>query len=99
MKRMKKELFEPLDDEEAEIMRLHEEGHFTPLEGEELEKIKAELYQAALNSRASRKLISIRIKEEDLNSLKSEAKKKGLGYQSLINSILHQYVTGQLKAS
>lgn len=44
-----------------------------------------------------RKHISIKVRQSDLDSLKKEAEKRGLRYQSLINSILHQYVTGRLK--
>lgn len=47
---------------------------------------------------ALRKHISIKVRQSDLESLKKEAEKRGLRYQSLINSILHQYVTGRLKA-
>ena len=45
-----------------------------------------------------RKHISIKVRQSDLDSLKKEAEKRGLRYQSLINSILHQYVTGRLKS-
>lgn len=48
---------------------------------------------------AIRKHISIKIRQHDLDALKKEAEKRGLRYQSLINSILHQYVTGRLKSS
>jgi predicted DNA binding CopG/RHH family protein len=44
-----------------------------------------------------RKHISIKVRQSDLDSLKKEAEKRGLRYQSLINSILHQYVTGRLR--
>lgn len=45
-----------------------------------------------------RKHISIKVRQTDLESLKKEAEKRGLRYQSLINSILHQYVTGRLRS-
>jgi predicted DNA binding CopG/RHH family protein len=46
-----------------------------------------------------RKHISIKLRQTDLDALKKEAERRGLRYQSLINSILHQYVTGHLKAT
>jgi uncharacterized protein (DUF4415 family) len=48
---------------------------------------------------ATRKHISIKVRQSDLDALKKEAEKRGLRYQSLINSILHQYVTGRLKTA
>ena len=44
-----------------------------------------------------RQHISIKVRKTDLKLLKQEAEKQGLKYQSLINSILHQYVHGHLK--
>jgi predicted DNA binding CopG/RHH family protein len=38
----------------------------------------------------------IRIDAITLNDLKNEADRMGLPYQTLINSILHRFVTGQL---
>ncbi len=41
-----------------------------------------------------RKRISIAIPERDLARLKTRAAEKGMPYQTLINSILHEYVEG-----
>lgn len=40
--------------------------------------------------------ISLRVDGNDLADIKREAERKGLPYQTLINSVIHQYVTGQL---
>ncbi len=42
-----------------------------------------------------RKAISIKVLESDLELLKAKALKDGMPYQTLINSILHKYVTNQ----
>lgn len=42
------------------------------------------------------KSISLRISEYDLNRLKKMANADNLPYQTLINSILHKYITNQL---
>ena len=42
------------------------------------------------------KAISLRLSEFDLNKLKEKAKNDGIPYQTLINTILHKYVTNQL---
>lgn len=53
---------------------------------------RAELEEAARNTiEAKRKRISIMVRERDLERLKAKAQKLGLPYQTLINSILHQY--------
>lgn len=42
------------------------------------------------------KSISLRISGFDLDKLKEKANNEGIPYQTLINSILHKYVTNQL---
>jgi len=39
---------------------------------------------------------NLRISRSDLDRTKKQAEKEGLKYQSLIKSVLHKYVTGQL---
>jgi len=41
------------------------------------------------------KQIGLRISEHDLTALRADAERKGIPYQTLINSILHRYVTGE----
>jgi predicted DNA binding CopG/RHH family protein len=41
------------------------------------------------------KQIGLRISEQDLAALRADADRKGIPYQTLINSILHRYVTGE----
>lgn len=48
-----------------------------------------------LKSENIRHRISIVIPEDVLMNLREEAKKLGLGYQTLINQILRRHVTGQ----
>ena len=42
------------------------------------------------------KQIGLRINEQDLAMLRSDASRQGIPYQTLIGSILHKYTTGQL---
>jgi len=42
------------------------------------------------------KAISLRIAEYDLGKLKEKAANDGIPYQTLINTILHKYITNQL---
>lgn len=45
---------------------------------------------------AKSQVITARLNGQDLLMLKEQAEAKGLGYQTLLGSIVHQYVTGQL---
>lgn len=62
-----------------------------PVEGDKKEKIEKILRNARKN-----KSISLRISSFILDNLKEKAGKIGIPYQTLINSILHKYVTNQL---
>ncbi len=41
-------------------------------------------------------MISLKIDANDIAALKTEAERMGMPYQTLINSILHRYVSGEL---
>jgi uncharacterized protein (DUF4415 family) len=91
--------FLPCDEEERILMEMHERGDYAPVAGKRLAYLKKYFQVAAQNSQKTRERqhISIKVAKEDLALLKNEAEQKGLGYQTLINSVLHQYVTGRLK--
>jgi predicted DNA binding CopG/RHH family protein len=46
--------------------------------------------------RFSEAKMNIRISRAELDRIKKQAAKEGLKYQSLVKSILHKYVAGQL---
>jgi hypothetical protein len=50
-------------------------------------------------SMAKTRHISIRLSEKDLLLIREKAAELGMPYQTLIGSILHQYVDGKIKAS
>lgn len=62
-----------------------------PASGEKRKKIENILAQAGKN-----KSISLRISSFALEKLKEKAQSEGIPYQTLINSILHKYITNQL---
>lgn len=56
-------------------------------------------YQAmAKNSLKKDERINIRLATKDLMGIQKKAMQEGLPYQTLISSVLHKYVTGQLKS-
>jgi predicted DNA binding CopG/RHH family protein len=83
------------DDEEREIVEALEGGEFEPIE-RPLEEIKVAWRRVARNT-LRKKAITVRVQERDIARLKARALQKGIPYQTLIASILHQYVEGALK--
>jgi predicted DNA binding CopG/RHH family protein len=49
-----------------------------------------------INKARKNRVISLRISEFDLELLKDKASREGMPYQTLINSVLHKYITNQL---
>lgn len=83
-----------LDKEERELLRAVERGEFRSIP--DLEK-KKKLYQEYARATLDKKRnINIRVSERDLLKLKSRAAEKGLPYQTLVTSVLHQYSSGSL---
>lgn len=83
-----------LDDEEASLIEALE-SNVSPLKGglssarrDELEAIAKATFSE------DREKISLRVSRADLARLKSRALQEGIPYQTLINSIIHKYVSG-----
>ena len=84
-----------LDDYENELLELDESGKISlnPIDAIE----KSTLMEVARETLQKDKRINIRMSGRDLLSLKRKANRFGIPYQTLISSILHQYVSGDLK--
>lgn len=78
-----------LDKEEQELIESFERGDFVSVPKNA--RIRKELKLAATTTLHRTKNINIRISERDLQKLKAKAVEKGLPYQTLVSSILHQY--------
>jgi len=57
-----------------------------------MQKIKS----AVTDKYTKRKAINVKVLESDLEKLKARALEEGMPYQTLLNSVLHKYITGQL---
>ena len=72
------------------------------IENEEPDSVKnveseKERYRKVFVDNASkRKQVSLRLLEADLTRLRSRALAQGVPYQTLISSVIHQYVNGNL---
>ena len=53
----------------------------------------------ALNTLRKDQRMNIRISRTDLNRLKAKAAEEGIPYQTLVTSVLHKYVSGNLRAA
>jgi len=62
----------------------------------DLENEKLKLKKAVEN-KYRKKVISIRISEGDIQKLKKKALETGIPYQTLISSLIHNYVEGKIK--
>lgn len=87
-----------LDDEERELIESFDMDNAEVQSGLAWEARKRELQQAAANTTNPPKAqISLRLAQRDLSRLKAMALQKGIPYQTLLGSIVHQYVEGRLK--
>ena len=82
------------DSEELEILEYIENGNpqSVPDLAEEMQRMRLSVAQKI----TKRKPVNLRILESDLAKLKSQALQQGIPYQTLIGSILHRYVNGDL---
>jgi len=87
-----------LDEEERELLESFDWENAKPLTGEAFEARKRELQKIAANTMHPPKVqISTRLSKYDLSRLKVIAMEKGIPYQTLLGSIVHQYIEGRLK--
>lgn len=81
-------------DEELELLDYIDNQNPDSVPDVEVEK---ERYKKIFMENATRrKQVNLRILERDLYKLKTKALVQGIPYQTLISSVLHQYVNGEL---
>ncbi|MDO8609115.1 MAG: CopG family antitoxin [bacterium] len=95
MKKMKKfDEFAPLDDYEKDLIKAIENDEFVEVPNQKEEIAKAISY--AKNMLKKDKRVTLRVAKEDLEKIQARAIKSGIPYQTLINSLIRQYVNGQI---
>jgi len=80
--------------EELEIVDYVESDKIQSIEN--LNARMSEIKKAVSVKYTKRKAINLKVLESDIDRFKAKALEEGMGYQTLINSILHKYITGQL---
>ncbi len=83
-----------LNKEEKEILEAFDSGKLKRVRGGsgEIERYK-EIAEATYKKDAR---INIRLSSRDLRALQAKAMQEGIPYQTLVSSVLHKYVDGQL---
>ena len=85
------------DADEIELLNEIENDEWieVPLSEEERERyVQSAKYTKSLQEK---KQTTIRFSVQDLALIKVEAKELGIGYQNLIQTLVHSYVTGKIK--
>ena len=83
-----------LNTEEKEILKAFESGRLKQVENVEKEIEKHRSIAEATSKKDAR--INIRLSSRDLRALQARALKEGIPYQTLVSSVLHKFVDGQL---
>ena len=83
-----------LDSEEKEILDAFERGKLKRPRGSK--KVMETHRVAAAETFKKDARINIRLPSKDLRSLQARALREGIPYQTLVASVLHKYVDGQL---
>ena len=84
-----------LDLYEKEIEEALEAGEFQSVEN--LEREIAIAREIAVNHSRKDQRMNIRISKRDLEKIKTKAMEEGIPYQTLVTSVLHKYVSGDLQ--
>lgn len=83
-----------LDPEEKDILEAFEDGKLKPVKNRARELARHRKAAEATFTKDSR--INIRISSKDLRALQKRALAEGMPYQTLVSSVLHKYVEGQM---
>lgn len=86
-----------LDREEQELEQVLLRGEYKSVK--DFKKSVDVFKQAVRDYRLLQKSkpITIRVNQEDLFKVKSRAKKNGIPYQTLLGTLIHQYVEGKTR--
>jgi predicted DNA binding CopG/RHH family protein len=94
MKKLSRKAFEPLNQEEKDLMESIEREEWRSVKNIKIEKEKA--ITAARNTLKKDKRINLRFTQKDYRQIQIKAIEEGIPYQTLISSIVHKYLNGSL---
>jgi predicted DNA binding CopG/RHH family protein len=82
------------DNSDNELMQSVENGEWKTVLN--IDEMKRNFIKAASETALKDYRINVRISKRDVEALKTKALEEGIPYQTLVTSILHKYVTGNL---
>jgi predicted DNA binding CopG/RHH family protein len=91
MIKLDKKAFEPLDDEEKELIEAADKDVLVSVP--DPERFEAEALAIIKNTFEKKKKITINLFENDISLIKTQALKAGIPYQTYISSLIHRYVS------
>ena len=83
-----------LDDEERAVIEAAERGELQAAPDRQAEIAR---WQAAAAGTSKKNAVTVRLQERDIQRIKAIAHRKGVPYQTLVSSVIHQYATGELR--
>lgn len=84
-----------LDKDERELLASFERGEWKSIR--DLSHAKKHYQEAARETLRKDKRINIRLSQKDLEGIQAKAVRDGMPYQTLISSIIHKFVIGNLR--
>ena len=94
MNKIKNKAFDPIDEEERDLMKSLEDDEWRPVE--DFKQQKKAAVEAARNTLKKDKRINLRLSQKDYHQIQIKAVEEGIPYQTLISSIVHKYLNGSL---
>lgn len=94
MKKIKKSIYEPLDDYERQLIKDFKNDEFVEVPNQEVETKRYVSYFENMSKKNKR--ITIRVGSEDLRTIQNKAIETGIPYQTLIASILRKFARGKI---
>ena len=94
MNEINRQAFEPIDEEEKDLMESIEKDEWRSVKHIEKEKEKA--IAAARNTLKKDRRINLRLTQKDYHQIQVKAIEEGIPYQTLISSLVHKYLNGSL---
>jgi len=93
MKKTDNRMYQPIDQEERDLLRSTESEEW--IEVRDIEKHKKQAREYAEATIRKDKRMNIRISERDLRNLKKRALEEGIPYQTMVSRVLHKYLSGR----
>jgi len=92
--KIKKDIFEPIDKDEEELINAIDRDEFVEIPNQE-NKIKK--YTSYFKKAFKKdKRITIRVDHHDLKEIQDKAIESGIPYQTLISAVLHKFARGKM---